>query len=64
MATKDKYITCIDCGCTFSMTEEEQKWYEERGFELPKRCPECRKAKRNKNRNSGLKGKGNGRKYK
>ena len=38
--------TCIDCGTVFGMTEEEIIWYRNHGLVLPKRCPDCRKVKR------------------
>ena len=41
-------MKCKECGEVFTMTDEEVKWYEDKGFELPKRCPECRKARRRK----------------
>lgn len=41
-------IKCKNCGNTFEMAEEEISWYKEKGFELPKRCPECRKFRRRK----------------
>lgn len=48
----DKTIVCKDCGKKFIFTENEQKFYAEKGFENnPVRCLECRKA-RKKNRNS------------
>lgn len=43
---KDVKITCKDCGKEFAVLEQEQKWYKDRDFDLPKRCPDCRKAKR------------------
>ncbi|KOF57238.1 MULTISPECIES: zinc-ribbon domain-containing protein [Clostridium] len=48
----DKVIVCKDCGKEFTFTEGEQEFYKEKGFENdPVRCPECRKARKNK-RNS------------
>ena len=44
-------IVCKDCGKEFTVDEKEQEWYKEKGFELPKRCLDCRKkrkAERNK----------------
>lgn len=41
-------VECIDCGRTFDLTKEEQGWYKEKGFALPKRCKECRKERRRK----------------
>lgn len=37
---------CKDCGRPFTLTEGEVKWYEGKGFPLPKRCKECRKKRR------------------
>lgn len=42
-------IECVDCGRAFEVSAEEQAWYKEKGFELPKRCNDCRKERR-KNR--------------
>ena len=33
---------CSQCGNHFAVTVEEAKWYEEKGFAIPKRCPSCR----------------------
>ena len=43
-----KTVTCKDCGVTFDIVPEEQVWYAERGWELPKRCKSCRKANKEK----------------
>lgn len=42
----DVKVKCKGCGESFVVTEREAKWYEEKGFELPKRCLECRKNRR------------------
>lgn len=42
----NRTIKCADCGNTFSITEEEKKWYEDKGFALPKRCKKCRRDRR------------------
>ena len=42
----DAKLKCKECGEQFTITTGEAKWYEEKGFELPKRCPNCRKSKR------------------
>jgi late competence protein required for DNA uptake (superfamily II DNA/RNA helicase) len=39
-------MRCRRCGTEQVMAPEEQAWYYERGFELPKRCAECRKLRR------------------
>ena len=49
---KEHYITCADCGQEFTVSEEEAKWYKDKGFEMPKRCPDCRKKRRHA-RNAG-----------
>ena len=48
----DKVLTCRDCGTTFTFTEGEQAFYQQKGFSEPIRCPDCRAAKR-ASRNSG-----------
>lgn len=42
---------CIepDCGAAFTMTEEQVLWFEKKGFQLPKRCKECRERKKREN---------------
>lgn len=39
-------MKCKECGRTFTLTENNVKWYKDMGFELPKRCPSCRKKRR------------------
>lgn len=39
-------ITCKDCGVEFEISAEEKRWYEDKGFEIPKRCPNCRKQRK------------------
>ncbi|KMT20896.1 zinc-ribbon domain-containing protein [Clostridium cylindrosporum] len=47
----DKTIVCKDCSKEFIFTEGEQAFYAEKGFENePKRCPDCRRAKKNQSR--------------
>lgn len=42
----DKIITCSDCGNTFTFSQGEQEFYEQKGMSEPKRCKECRQAKK------------------
>ncbi len=42
----DKTIRCIQCNSEFLFTEREQKYYQDRGFSIPKRCPDCRKERK------------------
>ena len=45
----DKTIKCRDCGTNFKFTEKDQAYYEEKGYENePSRCPDCRKARKNR----------------
>ncbi len=44
---EDKKIVCVDCGKEFVFTVGEQEFYKEKGFENePKRCLDCRRAKK------------------
>ena len=56
MSFEDKSLQCSDCGITFTFSAEEQEFFQTKGYENePKRCPECRqarKAERYGNRNS------------
>lgn len=38
----DTKINCVDCDTTFTLSLGEQKWFTEKGFSMPKRCPDCR----------------------
>ena len=38
----DKTLKCVECGVEFVFTEGDQKFYEEKGSQEPKRCKECR----------------------
>ncbi|HBM81783.1 MAG: zinc-ribbon domain-containing protein [Clostridiales bacterium] len=49
----DKKLICKDCGKEFIFTEGEQAFYKEKGFENePQRCPECRRARKQRNNNN------------
>jgi len=48
---QDETLICEDCGKEFAFTAGEQEFYAEKGLtNKPKRCPDCRKARRQKNR--------------
>jgi CxxC-x17-CxxC domain-containing protein len=50
MVFQDKSIQCSDCGATFTFTTEEQEFYQSKGFtNEPKRCPDCRRARKQSN---------------
>ncbi|SRR5258706_3330793 len=44
---QDQTLTCADCGKPFTWTASEQQFYADKGFQNPpKRCPDCRAAKK------------------
>lgn len=42
----DIEVICRDCGEKFVIDDKTQKWYEDKGMVLPKRCISCRRARR------------------
>ncbi|MGD1118562.1 MAG: zinc-ribbon domain containing protein [Dehalococcoidales bacterium] len=47
MAFTDKTLTCSDCGATFTFSAEDQEFFQQKGYtNEPKRCPECRQARK------------------
>ncbi len=52
-------IVCTSCGTEFSFTDEEQAFYESKGFQPPKKCKPCRDAAK-ANRGGGYGGGGGG----
>ena len=47
MSFQDKTLTCSDCGATFTFSADEQELFQSRGYtNEPKRCLECRQARR------------------
>ena len=57
MSFQDKELQCADCGQVFTFTSGEQEFYSSRGLQNePRRCPECRRARKSErygNRNGG-----------
>ena len=48
---EDEKLVCEDCGKEFVFTAGEQEFYAEKGLvNKPKRCPDCRLARRKNNR--------------
>lgn len=45
---QDKVIKCKECGDNFTLTVEDQNWYQNKGFTEPKRCKSCRALRRAK----------------
>lgn len=51
------HYTCAGCGQGFTLSYEEQRWYQEQGWSLPRRCEECRSRRRERDSGSaGLSG--------
>ena len=47
MSFSDKSIQCSDCGTTFTFSAGEQEFFASKGFtNEPRRCPQCRRAKK------------------
>ena len=47
MSFQDKSLQCSDCGATFTFGVEEQEFFQSKGYvNEPKRCPECRRARK------------------
>jgi len=47
MAFQDKVLQCADCGREFTFTAAEQEFFQSKGYtNEPKRCPECRQARK------------------
>jgi len=47
MSFQDKTLECSDCGSEFTFSAEEQEVFQSRGYtNEPKRCPECRQARK------------------
>ena len=54
MSFQDKSIQCADCGTTFTFSTDEQELFASRGYTNdPKRCPECRQARKAGRYNDG-----------
>ena len=54
MDFQDKSIQCSDCGTTFTFSAGEQEFYSSRGLtNEPKRCPECRQARKSERHSNG-----------
>lgn len=47
MTFQDRTLTCVECGNSFTFTSGEQEFHASKGFTNdPKRCPDCRAARR------------------
>jgi CxxC-x17-CxxC domain-containing protein len=44
---QDKTLVCSDCGTAFTFSAADQEFFQSKGYtNEPKRCPECRQAKK------------------
>ena len=46
MENKELILKCVDCGGNFTLADGEIEFYKARGWSWPKRCPFCRKRRR------------------
>ncbi len=46
MSYTDKTLTCQDCGAEFTFTADDQEFFAGKGYSEPKRCPDCRRARK------------------
>ena len=42
----EQRLMCADCGREFDFSAEEQRFFREKGFDPPKRCKDCRRARK------------------
>lgn len=45
------YFRCKDCGKVAYLTPDEEWWFKSKGFNIPKRCYDCRKHRKGTNTN-------------
>lgn len=50
---RDEHISCADCGTSFLFSAGEAAVFQERGLAAPKRCKDCRRARKDRNVESG-----------
>ena len=54
MTMSDKTLSCVECGSSFTFTAGEQEFFASRGYtNEPKRCPDCREARKAQQRGFG-----------
>ena len=54
MSFTDKTLQCSDCGNEFTFSAEEQEFFQSKGYtNEPKRCPECRQARKSERYGGG-----------
>jgi len=54
LSFEDKTLQCSDCGSTFTFSASEQEFFQSKGYtNEPKRCPNCRQARKAERLGSG-----------
>ena len=54
MSFEDKTLQCSDCGNDFTFSAEEQEFFQTKGYtNEPKRCQDCRQARKASRQESG-----------
>lgn len=43
---KSYILSCKDCGEYIFINEKEAKWYKDHGYDIPKRCKDCRQKRK------------------
>ena len=43
---QDQQLECVECGQNFEFLADDQEFYASKGYSSPKRCPECRQARK------------------
>ena len=47
MVFEDRTLVCVECGDSFTFSVDDQQYHQEKGYtNEPKRCPNCRQARR------------------
>ncbi len=46
MAYADRTLTCAECNSEFTFSADDQEFHAKKGYQEPKRCPNCRAARR------------------
>ena len=61
MSFQDKSLQCSDCGREFTFSVEDQEFFQSKGYtNEPKRCPECRQARKSERYGNSGNSYGNG----
>jgi hypothetical protein len=63
MSPGDRMLSCMDCDGNFVFDSGEQRFFKEKGFTDPKRCPHCRKKVRFRMKKKSRGGKFRGRMF-